>query len=133
MSTQLVKAAKIVAPNDVNGTANDFGVRKFTIPTSHAANAVPDAWRGRWVSITAVGSDCHYGFSIISTAEVDSSVAASAAGASNKVGGLIPSGETRDVLIPSVDSARSVYFVRETSDAAAGVAYMQLTDREDSP
>lgn len=136
MSVEEVKAARVRPPYDYAGVANDFGVRKFSggvlaAETSHKADAVPRDWHGQWVEIYVTGGNMHYAFSRTSTAEVDRTVAASAAGASVKVGAIIPNGENRHVQIPTAsptgptDAAADVYFVRE-SDAVGTVAYMRL-------
>lgn len=136
MSAEELKAAIVRPPFDYAGVANNFGMLKFSggvlaTETSHAANAVPREWQGKWVEIYVTGGNLHYAFSASSTAEVDRSVAATAAGASVKVGRVIPNGESRHVYIPPYRSAEpdatdgDVYFVRE-SDAVGTVVYMGL-------
>ena len=136
MSAEEVKAARVRPPYDYNAVTNDFGVLKFSggvlsTETSHKVDAVPRAWQGQWVEIYATGGDLHYAFSRSSTAEVDRAVAATAAGASVKVGAVIPNGESRHVQIPLAtpagpsDTASEIYFARESS-AIGTVAYMRL-------
>lgn len=135
MSAEEVKAARVRAPFDYAGVANNFGVLKFTggdiaDTQNHQADAVPDDWRGQWVEITVIGGDMHYAFSTSATAEVDRAVAASEAGASVKVGDPILAGTSKHVQIPRPgdrDAAEStVYFVRESSTTGV-VAYMRLS------
>ena len=128
MSSDLAKASQVRPPFDYASVANDFGVLKFSggvlaTETTHKANALPNDWRGKWVEIYVTGGNMHYAFSTSSAAEVDRAVAASEAGASVKVGGVIPTGESRHVYVP--DSSDVVYFVRE-SDAVGTVAYVRL-------
>lgn len=136
MSAEEVKAARVRPPYDYAAAANNFGALKFSggvlaTETSHAANAVPRDWQGQWVEIYVSGGNLHYAFSRSSTAEVDRAVAATAAGASVKVGGVIPNGEARHVLVPAAtptgptDPNAEIYFVRE-SDALSTVVYMRL-------
>ncbi len=138
MSTEEVKAARIRPPFDYTTTANNFGVLKFTAGTAadtqiHSANVIPLDWVGKWVEIYVTGGTAgtdamHYAFSRVSTAEVDRAVAATAAGASVKVGGVVPTGTAVQVQIPygtgpTVESP--VYFVRESTTTGM-VAYMRL-------
>ena len=135
MSAEEVKAAIVRAPFDYAGVANDFGARKFTggvaaTETTHKADAVPRDWQGQWVELYAVGGSVHYAFSLDASAEVDRAVAATAAGASVKVGGVVPSGEVRHVKIPKPtgdlpNTTPDVYFVRE-SDTVGTIVYMRL-------
>lgn len=134
MSTEEVKAARVRAPYDYAAVANNFGVLKFTggtsgTETSHVANAIPDDWRGQWVEIYVTGGDMHYAFSATSSAEVDRAVTATEAGASVKVGAVIPNGASVHVQIPNYGDRNAAdgvtYFVRE-STALGAVAYMRL-------
>ncbi len=132
--SELDKAAVVRAPVDNAAVPNDFQVRYFTVPTTHAADALPKGWYGQWVEMYVVGGAAgtdamYYGFSKASNAEVDRTVAATAAGASDKVGGVVPTGETRQVKLPrpSLDgqaTAEQLYFVREGSVALT--CYMRL-------
>ena len=127
MTAQLSKAALITGPNDIGRTANDFGCLKYTAETTHAANAVPDAWKGRWVILFAVGGTIDVAFSESSSAEVDRGAAAAAGGTSSKVGVRVPSGEERHRIIPR--SSKTVYLARE-SDTAGAALLVELSDRE---
>ena len=117
----------VQAPLDAG--SNDFRVLKFTAETTHAANAVPPSWCNRYVSIKATGGNVHFGFSTNASAEIDSGVTATAAGAGGKVGDVLPDGlgiETQR-RIPACKPGTPLYFVRE-SDAAGAVVYMALCD-----
>ena len=138
-SAELNKAAMILPPFDYAGVADNFGVLKFTAgtaadTTAHQANAIPKDWYGKWVEIYVTGGIAstdamHYAFSLLSTAEVDTTTAATAAGASDKVGAVIPTGEVRHVRVPlPLDPETTdgqVYFVRE-STATNMVTYVRL-------
>ncbi len=137
-SSEEVKAARIRPPFDYGTVANDFGVLKYTAgtladTTVHSANVIPNDWVGKWVEIYVSGGTAgldamHYSFSRTATAEVDRAVAATAAGASVKVGSVIPTGSAVQVQIPygtgpTVETP--VYFVRESTTTGM-VAYVRL-------
>jgi hypothetical protein len=108
-------ASLVRAPNDLDRTAGDFGVRKYDVTVTSQANAVPAGWAGNWVSMYSP-VEVDYAFSIRSAATVSNAVAATAAGASALVGGKILAGERRDVLLPAINSRASntiLYFVRQ--------------------
>ncbi len=105
-------------------TANNFNVLKFTGETTHAANVIPETWVGQEVEIYVSGGDLHYGFSTHSDAEIDRSVSATAAGASAKVGAVLPDGNYDQVVLP--DSPSPVYFVREAT--ASVTVFIRLID-----
>lgn len=114
-------AASAIGANDItSGVNDDFQVRYFDSTTTHQAHALPASWAGLYVRIRVtggtVGTDAlHYAFSVRSTAEVDRAVAATAAGASAKVGDVIPTGEFDDVELPTVRADAILYFVREST------------------
>jgi hypothetical protein len=111
--------------NADSDTPPNISTAVFTATTNHAANAVPKRWEGMFVEITVTGGNLWYFFDKDSDAEVDRTEAASAAGNTGaKVGRYIPSGETRQVIIPEAPAGGSMYFVRE-SDATTTV-YMGL-------
>lgn len=118
----------IQAPYDI-ATANDFNVRLFTAGTTHLANALPKSWHGKYIEISADGGVVDWAVSQHSDAEVDRSVAATAAGASAKVGGRLPDGLEFAVQrkLPDAPSATTLYFVRE-SDTADTVVRISLVD-----
>src|SRR5678809_1543975 len=101
------------APYDAP-TANDFNVRKYTGGTLadnsvHSANAIPENFKGRYLTLLAVGGNVHFGFSLHSDAEIDRAVAASAAGASAKVGGYLTNGIKEDYWVPDAPPGTLVY------------------------
>lgn len=114
-------AASAIGANDItSGTNDDFQVRYFDATTTHQAHALPASWAGLYVRIRVTGGtvgtdELHYAFSVRSSAEVDRSVAASASGASAKVGDVIPTGQFDDVELPSVAPSAILYFVREST------------------
>lgn len=109
------------APFDIEA-ANDFQILKFTATTTHAVDAIPDSWRGRKVELYVTGGDLHWSFSAHDDAEIDRSVSATAAGASAKVGAILPDGNYERARVPG--SVGTVYFVREAS--ASVTIYMRL-------
>ncbi len=115
----------IIVPS-VAAVANDFGVLKFTVTTTHAANALPDSWSGKYVNLVSP-VEVDFAFSHASNAEVDTSVTATAAGASVKVGGKLLAGERRHVRLPLWDPNQNVkcYFVREAGSSSA--VYVELS------
>ena len=123
MSDAEQRAADVRAPNDRLRDANDFGVLKFTSGTTHSANVLPKDWHEKFVTIYATGP-VHFAFSEHSDAEVDSSVTATAAGASAKVGGIVDT-LPRAVRVPRPPTDGRVYFVRES--AASETVYMELS------
>lgn len=128
MNSELNRALMVSPPSDIGRTANDFGVLKFTAETTHAANAIPDSFKGKWVRLRAIGGIVHFGFSENSAAEIDRAVVATAAGASAKVGGILANGagSYEDFKIQDPGTNTTIYFVRE-SDTASTIVYMQLT------
>jgi hypothetical protein len=124
------KGALVRAANDVGRTANDFGVLKFDCDTTHGANALPAAWSGRWVIMRATGGDVHFAFSKSSSAEISTAVASSAAGASDKVGDVVPDGlgyETHRKLPTWNPLTETMYFAREAT-VNNTILYMALGD-----
>ena len=122
------QAENVLAPYD-RAQDDDFGVRKFECGTTHSAAALPASWRKRWVCLRAVGGNVHWGVSTAADAEIDRAVAATADGASEKVGGVVPDGinfETHRML-PDWGVSSTGYLILE-SDAAATVLYVELTD-----
>lgn len=118
-------AADVRAPID-RVTPNDFGVRKFTSGTGHAANVVPTEWRGRFVTLYASGP-VHFAFSAHDDAEVDRSVSPTAAGAAIGVGGLLTT-VPRSMRLPTVQPGQELYFVRESDESET--VWMELSSSE---
>ena len=121
------QAANVKPPFDKDSDDN-FRVAKFTAGTTHAANAVPTEFCGKYVTLYATGGNVHFGFSPNSSAEIDSGATATAAGETNQVGGVLPNGlmYQRQVRVPSAAPGGSMYFVRE-STAASTTVYMELS------
>lgn len=108
------------APNDSDtGVNDDFGELYFTAPITHGANALPNSWAGRWIElhVRTVG-DVHYAFSTRSAAEVDQAVAATAAGASAKLGRVAKLNAPVRMRLPDIAQGETLYFVREAPVAA---------------
>lgn len=133
MSQALTQAARVRPPFDVG--ANDFNARKFTagVAGTHKINAIPASWAGKIVRVYVFGLSAatdtlHYGFSKSSTAEVDNAVAATDAGASTKVGGVLSNNQAADHRMPTKQDSESIYFVRETSAAAGTVVLFLASD-----
>lgn len=135
-----MSATNVRPPTGVTNTANEFNVLKFTggaagTETNHAVNALPDVWQGKWVTMYVTGGNMHYAITKFATAEVDRAVAATAAGVSTKVGGVVPNGTVTMFRLPyirlgQVDGSNNPeknYFARE-SDAVGTVAYLWMSD-----
>lgn len=108
--------------------ANDFGVRKFDVTTSSQAHALPQKWFGRspqWVDVWSTVDDAEVAFSTSASAEVDRTVAATAAGASAKVGMPIPQKQWTPMLLPTPPAGGNIYFVRQS--ATAGIIRVRLS------
>lgn len=113
--------ANIISPpfDPTSAPANDFNVALFTVDVTHKAHALPRAWSGQFVTLYSP-VDCHYGFALSPSAEVDRAVAATDAGATVKVGGLLLAGVKDQVLLPEWDPARqTMYFVREAASLSS--------------
>jgi hypothetical protein len=121
------QAANVKPPYDVDSDDN-FRVAKFTAGTTHAANAVPHEFCGKYVTLYATGGDVHFGFSPNSSAEIDRAATETAAGETSQVGGVLPNGlmYQRQYRVPSRAPGGEIYFVRE-STAASTVVYMELS------
>lgn len=122
----------IPAPYSTGGD-NEYKVLKFTSTTTHAQDAIPVAWHGKYVRITVIGTASgdvlHWAFAVNdSDAEVDRAVTATAAGASTKVGGILIANvvPTADRRTPNANLTDTVYFVRESSDTCT--VYMELVE-----
>jgi hypothetical protein len=128
MSAALVQGTRVKAPFDVG--ANEYNVKKFTAGTTHLAHALPADWAGKYVRIYFIGAAAtdylHFGFSKSSAAEIDRAVAATDAGASAKVGGILKADQDTFRLVPIRTDSESVYFVREATSAACTVI-LELT------
>lgn len=125
------KAEHISAPNDTGRTADDFGVGKFSVTTSHGVNPLPAAWSGKWVEIyfTGAATAVHVAFSTSATAEVDTSTAAAAAGSTtslvfDEIGFPYTVDTYHHVQLPDWRAGQTMYLVREGDDTATG--YIRL-------
>jgi hypothetical protein len=122
---QIQRAARAVAPRV--GADGNTTVRYYTADTSSKANAVPDSWCGRYVSIYASGDPVYYYFSTDSTDTCDEAAAPADGGAGqDDLGGVAPEGAFVQVQIPPKKPAETMYFVRAAADTAA--VRMELRD-----
>lgn len=113
MSATELKSVISRAPHDVGRAANDFGELVFSCDTAHKVNALPASFQGQRVTVHAIGGAADVAFSDRATAEVDTSVAATDAGAAAKVGRTIPSGAITTFVLPKLERGKTLYFVRE--------------------
>jgi hypothetical protein len=121
---QIQRAARVVAPRV--GADGNTTVRLYTTTSTSAANAVPDSWCGRYVSLYA-STDTQYYFSVDSTDSVDETIAGAAGGdAQDDLGGIAPSGQFVHVQIPPKKPAETMYFVR--ASGSSGTVRMELKD-----
>ena len=125
------RADHIAAPTDMGRTADDFGVRKIAVTTTHGVNPLPAEWAEKWIEMVFIGAATvvHVAFSTSATAEVDTSTAAAAAGAttqgaSDEVGMPYTVNTYHHVKLPFVRRGETLYFVREGDDTAT--AYLRL-------
>lgn len=114
---------RVTGGNGQPNTVSD--VILFTFDTTEKVNAIPEKYWGKYVSMTAVGGDCHYVFTDKSTHVVDRTIAATDAGAENEsLGGIVLSGTERHRRIPTPPQGGNVYFSREGT--AAGSMRIEL-------
>lgn len=135
-SVLVAKAIKIRFPNDTppNGataasTANEFGVMKIAVTTTHGQSELPDSWNGRFVKALAIGASgdlCHVAFSKTTGREVDRAVAATTAGATTKVGWPLQHGIVEHLFVPAWDRPEQGFLIHESS--AALTLYLALAD-----
>lgn len=120
------QAANVKAPVDTG--SNETTVIWWTAETDHKADAVPDDWCGKYVTMYAAGGVVDFFFSTNSSAEVDSSASATDAGERTKTGGKLADGIAymRQFRIPGKKPTDTMYFVRE-ADTASTVVYMELS------
>lgn len=98
----------------------------FTFDVTHKVNEIPERFWGKYVSMTCLGGACQYVFTDKATHELDSSIAATDAGAQNeKLGGIILENTERQRRIPNPPAGGKVYFSREGS--AAGSVRIELS------
>lgn len=83
------QALRLRFPSDIGRAANEFGWKKITVGTTHAAETLASEFRGReiWVMNTHASAFAHLALSLSSSAEVDSGAAA---GTTAKVGIPVP-------------------------------------------
>lgn len=128
-----MSATNIRAPYGSSASNTNYECRKFTggalgAETTSAVNALPDAhWSGKYVGMLAIGGNCHFAFSKNQAATIDTTVAATAAGATAQVGEPLIAGVKQYVRLPYWAAGSSLYFARE-SDAIGTVVYMWLSD-----
>ena len=119
------KAQHVLAPNDYSGPADDFGVREFDCSGTSQANVIPEGWSNNYVNLYSA-TGCRFAFSKSSTAVVNGTPTATAAGTSSQVGGVLAAGERRNVFIPQVSPDQRVYFVRA---GAVGAVTLELSSK----
>src|SRR5688572_28549851 len=118
MSQGTRKASHLSAANDVGRTADDFGVGKFAVTTSHGVNPLPAEWSGKWVQVKFIGmaTVVHLAFSKSATAEVDRTTGASAAGSTtaltfDDVGAPYEMDVWHDMKLPDWIAGDTMYLV----------------------
>ncbi len=120
MSAIEVKAATNTAPW-TDGT-NDTNEGLLSMGLTHAAMLIPEAWEGCTIEVTCRGTATKSGWFLVSelsTAEVDRSVTADAAGAFGPtLGRRVVVGETKPFDIPVRSGpGKRLYLINETDDA----------------
>lgn len=97
----------------VKNATNAASTAKFTATTDSAVSIIPQEWIGAYVRITPVGGNLHFLFTDDSTATVDRTVTATAAGDTGAtVGGYLADGDSWYVIVPDI-AGKPVYFARE--------------------
>jgi len=124
-----VKAQAVRAPTS-DGT-NPSTVRRYTLDLAARSDAVPAAWQGQYVTLKAIGADCYWFFSHVSTALPEAAEAAANNGNPDPaLGWLLRDGEVMDVLVPMAPRVPgtndAIYFARDGSDNGASV-WMRLS------
>lgn len=114
------KAATVIAPA-TDATAFRT-IILFDLGTSHDSDALPDAWRGKYVRITPLGGNVWYNVDTAAQ-EIDRSVAGSDGQTANaKVGAYLANGSSEDVMLPNIEpNTETMYFNREGDTASTKV------------
>lgn len=130
MSTEEVKAAKIRLPNDFKRTANDFGVAKMAVTSTHAQFTFPQEWSGRWVHFypATAGAVPEVACSKVSGREVSTGASNATNSASSMAGAPLPSQVITPMQLPKWDRNETGYLIAES--AVSTVLYMWLADGE---
>lgn len=117
------KAAHLTGP--VTDGSADSNVLLFSCGTTHGANALPNSFAGRYVTLQVYGTatkSVWFAISKNSAAEVDRTIAAAADGAGDpKLGKRLQVGEVFSFQLPDRLETETLYFVRETDDATTTV------------
>ena len=123
--------SNVQAPFD-RAADDDFGCILFTATTSVKRDKIPRSFYGRYVVMRVVAGtgNVWYGFSNDATATINAAAAATDAGTTSQVGGVIPAGIELEThrRIPSCRPDLDLYFVRD-ADAAATVLIEIADDR----
>lgn len=120
-------------PYGTLAAGTSFEVRKFTggdvaLETNHVTSIMPDAhWSGKHVTMVSLGGVCHFAFTKNSAAAIDRAVAATNAGATTNVGGVLVANLPMRVRLPYWTPDSPLYFARE-SDTDNTIVYMWLSD-----
>ena len=97
-------------------------VRLFNATTTSQTHELPASWRGRYVAVRCEGGTVDYFYSSLSTASIDRTVAASAAGASStSLGARMADGDIREEVVPSPRGSDVVYLVRQADVSTAAL------------
>jgi hypothetical protein len=99
MSNFLNNAVALSLPYDSG--SDEFGVMKINVNTTHSLVPLPREWAGRAVALRSFTNNVTIGVSPSASAEVDSTVAATATGATTKVGATIVAGTLYATVLPT--------------------------------
>jgi hypothetical protein len=123
----LYQAVNVKAPNYRSVTGSDSGATVafssqilYTMAAATKVNELPERFHGKFIRFTAIGADCSFVFSDVSTLVVDNTIAATDAGAtSTNLGGQCLSGISREFRVPTAPvggpTPLKLYFARQGS------------------
>lgn len=126
--------------NDVKGAfgdgVNNTDTASYTVSTGSGTGTgfvdpIPVGWYGEFVEIISVGADSRFFFTLIQTATINPSVAATATGAlSPQHGELAQSGVPKQVLVPTAGPGVTVFIAR--ASASSPISF-DMTKRSGKP
>lgn len=134
----LYQAVNVKAPNYRSVTGSDSSAIAtassgilYTMAAASKVNELPERFHGKFVRFEAIGADCTFLFSDVSTQIVDNTIAATDAGAtSTNLGGRCLTGQTREFRVPSAPVGGStpgkLFFARQGS--GSGSVFIELAE-----
>ncbi len=101
------------------GATNTYAVMRVDVDNTHAATALPAAWRGRLVrfNVLTAATTVDIALAERSDAEVDSTVTVANTSSQTKVGMRLAAGTPVVLALPSWDVVENRYLIAEASAA----------------